>query len=298
MPELPDIVVYIEALTRRIAGVPLQAVRLGSPFVLRSVDPPLAALHGHRVERITRMGKRIVLHLESDDYLIVHLMIAGRLRWHPPGVPVPQKRGLAAFDFPDGSVLMTEASTRQRASIHAVHGADRLAALDPGGIEVLDTDLDGFVEALTREHHTIKRSLTDPHIVSGIGNAFSDEILHAARVSPLALTSKLDPDAFERLFRATRETLMTWTDKLRDAVGDGFPDKVTAFKDGMAVHGRYRRPCPVCGAPVQRIRYAANEVNYCAGCQTGGRVLADRAMSRLLKTDWPRSLDEWETRFG
>ena len=298
MPELPDITVYVEALERRVLGRTLERVRVVSPFLVRSVDPPLADAHGRAVRSVRRLGKRIVLGLEGDLFLVIHLMIAGRLRWKAPGVKIPRRNGLAAFDFPDGSVLFTEASRKQRASLYLVRGEAALREHDPGGIDVFQATLDEFAAALTRERHTLKRTLTDPHVFSGIGNAYSDEILHAAQLSPLALTTSLEPAEIQRLYDAVRQTLKAWTDRFRTEIGAGFPDKVTAFREGMAVHGRYRQPCPVCGAPVQRIRYAENEVNYCATCQTGGKVLADRGMSRLLKADWPRSLDEWEARFG
>jgi len=298
MPELPDIIVYNEALESYVFDSPIEKLRIGSPFVVRSVEPPIGEVEGKRVRGIERLGKQIVLSLETELYLVLHLMIAGRLRWKKLGIAIPKKRGLAAFDFPDGSLLFTEASTRQRASIHLVRGSDALQQFDRGGLEVLEADLDTFKAAITRENHTLKRALTDPTILSGIGNAYSDEILHRARLSPLALTSKVTEEEIERLFHATRHTLTDWTERLRQRAGDAFPDKVTAFHPEMAVHGRYREPCPVCDAPVQRIRYAQNEVNYCAQCQTDGRVLADRAMSRLLKNDWPRSLDEWEGRMG
>jgi formamidopyrimidine-DNA glycosylase len=298
MPELPDIVLYCEALERFAAGHPIEQVRVRSPFVVRSVDPPIQSLEGLEVRNARRLGKRIALELEDDHFIVFHLMIAGRLRWKNRGVTVPKKRGLAAFDFPHGSLLMIEASTQQRAAIHVLHGSPALAAHDPGGLEVLEADLEAFKLAVSRERHTLKRTLTDPRILSGIGNAYSDEILHAARLSPLQLNTNLGGAEIERLYHATRETLTVWTDRLRKELGDGFPDKVTAFHEGMAVHGRYREPCPVCGSPVQRIRYAQNEANYCATCQTGGRVLADRAVSRLLKDDWPRSLEEWEARLG
>ena len=298
MPELPDLVVYCEALERFAAGHRVEAVRVRSPFVVRSVDPPMQAIEGLEVRDARRLGKRIALGIENDHFLVYHLMIAGRLRWKKRGVTVPKKRGLAALDFAHGSLLMTEASTQQRASLFLVLGEDALAAHDPGGLEVLGATVDTFRTAITRERHTLKRTLTDPRILSGIGNAYSDEILHAAKLSPLQLSTNLDEEEIERLFHATCDTLTTWTDRLRADVGDGFPDKVTAFRAGMAVHGRYREPCPVCASPVQRIRYAQNEANYCANCQTGGRVLADRALSRLLKDDWPRSLDEWEARLG
>jgi formamidopyrimidine-DNA glycosylase len=298
MPELPDITVYVEALERHVERQVLERIRVVSPFVVRSVDPPLSAAHGKTVTGVSRLGKRIVLGLDDEFFLIIHLMIAGRLRWKPVGVKVPKRNGLAAFDFPNGSVLFTEASRKQRASLHLVRGAAALREHDPGGIDVMAASAEQFRAALTRERHTLKRTLTDPHVFSGIGNAYSDEILHAARLSPLALTTALEPDEIGRLYRATQATLALWIDRLRVEIGAGFPDKVTAFRSEMAVHGRYRQACPACGAPVQRIRYAENEVNYCATCQTGGKVLADRGMSRLLKADWPRSLDEWEARFG
>jgi formamidopyrimidine-DNA glycosylase len=298
LPELPDVVVYLEALAPRTVGVRLDQIRIASPFVVRTVDPPIDSLAGRTVIALLRLGKRIVFQFEPDDYLIIHLMIAGRLRWKRPDTALPKRNGLAAFDFPAGTLLFTEASRQHRASLHLVRGLEALAHHDPGGLEALDANLDEFSTALTRENHTLKRALTDPRILSGIGNAYSDEILHAARLSPLKLTSTLSAEQIARLHRATQETLLQWIERLRTEVGEGFPDKVTAFREEMAVHGRYRRPCPSCGAPVQRIRYAANEVNYCAGCQTGGKLLADRAMSRLLKKDWPRSLDDWESRFG
>ena len=298
MPELPDVTIYVEALERRVLGAPLEALRVGSPFVLRSVDPALSELPGRLVIRVRRLGKRIVLALEPDLFVVIHLMIAGRLRWREHGAAVPRGRGLAALDFAAGTVLLTEEGKKHRAGLWLVRGASGLAAHDPGGLEPLESSAAGFGAALTRERHTLKRALTDPHIVSGIGNSYSDEILHAARLSPLQLTTNLDPGEIERLHAATRTKLTEWTNRLRAEVGDGFPEKVTAFRAGMAVHGRYREPCPVCGDPVLRIRYAENEVNYCATCQTGGKVLADRAMSRLLKEDWPRSIDEWERRMG
>jgi len=297
MPELPDVTVYVEALERRVLNVRLDGVRVGSPFVLRSVEPPPAEAAGRVVTRVRRLGKRVVLGLDPDLFLVIHLMIAGRLRWRKRGVALPKRRGLAAFDFESGTVLFTEEGTTHRAGLWLVRGDDALAAHDPGGVDPLGISLESFREALVRERHTLKRTLTDPRVFSGIGNAYSDEILHAARLSPLQLTTNLADDEITRLYAATRGTLETWTSRLRDEVGDGFPEKVTAFRDGMAVHGRYRQPCPACASPVQRIRYAENEVNYCATCQTGGRVLADRAMSRLLREDWPRSIDEWEGRF-
>jgi len=296
MPELPDIVMYLEALQSRVVGERLERLRIASPFLLRSVDPRPEDLAGRSVRRLGRLGKRIVFGFDDEYFVIVHLMIAGRLRWKPPGAPIPGRLGLAAFDFPSGTLLLTEAGSKHRASLYIARGAAGLAAHDPGGIDVLTADLPAFQAALTRESHTLKRALTDPRLFSGVGNAYSDEILHAARLSPLKLTSQLSAEEVERLYNATRDTLRAWIERLRAATGDAFPERVTAFRDEMAVHGRYRKPCPVCGSPVQRIRYAANEVNYCATCQTGGRVLADRALSRLLQEDWPRSLEEWEAR--
>ena len=294
MPELPDITVYIEALDRRIRGRPLRGVRLASPFLLRSVDPPMAAVEGKRVARFRRIGKRIAIGLEDDLWLVIHLMIAGRLRWRAPGAKLAGRHALAAFDFDDGALVFTEAGSKKRASLHLVRGEAALRDHDPGGLEVLDADPEAFRAALTEHQHTLKRALTDPRIFSGIGNAYSDEILHAARLSPLTMTQALTAEQVDRLYRATRETLVRWTEILRRQVGDGFPEKVTAFHEGMAAHGRYRQPCPDCGAPIQRIRYADNETNYCARCQTDGQLLADRALSRLLKKDWPRTLDELE----
>jgi len=298
VPELPDVTIYVEALARHVLGAPLERLRIGSPFALRSVEPPVAEAEGRRVVGVRRLGKRVVLALEPDRFLVIHLMIAGRLRWRPKGATLPRGRGLAALDFPAGTVLFTEEGKQHRAGLWYVHGESALAAHDPGGIEPLAADPQAFRAALLRERHTLKRTLTDPHIFSGIGNAYSDEILHAAGLSPLQLTTNLDEGAIGRLHDATQLVLTSWTDRLRAETGDGFPEKVTAFREGMAVHGRYRQPCPVCGSPVQRIRYAENEVNYCARCQTGGRVLADRGLSRLLKEDWPRSLDEWEAKLG
>jgi len=294
MPELPDIVVYLEALGPRVVGRPLEALRIPSPFLLRTVDPPVADVTGRVVQELRRLGKRIVFRLDDDYFIVLHLMIAGRLRWQPRGAAIPRRYGLAAFDFPNATLLLTEASKQQRASIHLARGARALAALDRGGLEVLEADLSAFQETLARERHTLKRALTDPRLFSGIGNAYSDEILHAARLSPLQLTSTLTNEEVARLHQATRATLRAWIERLRAETGDGFPEKVTAFREGMAVHGRYRKPCPVCGSAVQRIRYAENEVNYCPTCQTGGRLLADRALSRLLKASWPRHIDDLE----
>ncbi len=296
MPELPDIVVYLEALQSRVVGERLERLRIASPFLLRSIEPRPEELAGRVVRRVARLGKRIVFGFDDDYFVILHLMIAGRLRWKQPGAPIPGRLGLAAFDFPAGTLLLTEAGSKHRASLYLARGAAGLAAHDPGGIDVLPADLGAFRATLTRESHTLKRALTDPRLFSGVGNAYSDEILHAAKLSPLKLTTQLTAEEVERLHHATRDTLLTWIERLRKATGNGFPEGVTAFREEMAVHGRYRKPCPVCGSPVQRIRYAENEVNYCATCQTGGRVLADRALSRLLQEDWPRSLEEWEAR--
>jgi formamidopyrimidine-DNA glycosylase len=298
VPELPDVVIYLEALRQRILGQAIAKFRFASPFVLRSVDPPASDLIGKHVRELRRLGKRLVFGLEHDYFIVIHLMIAGRLRWRDAGAAIPGKLGLAAIDFPNGTLILTEASGKKRASMHFVRGAEGLAAHNRGGLEPLEISLAQFREALTRESHTVKRALTDPRTFSGIGNAYSDEILHAAKLSPLALTSKLEDEAIERLYQATRTTLSTWVERLRAQTGDAFPEGVTAFRAEMAVHGRYKQPCPVCGAPIQRIRYADNEVNYCAHCQTGGHVLADRSLSRLLRQDWPRSLDEWEAEVG
>ena len=292
MPELPDITAYIEALESRIVGQPLERVRIPKPFLLRSVDPPISAANGRRVIGIRRMGKRIVLELEDDLFLVIHLMIAGRLRWVPAGAKVTGKLGLAAFDFPNGTLILTEAGSKRRASLWLVRGEKSLAQFDRGGLEVLDADIEQFTERLARENHTLKRSLTDPRLFSGIGNAYSDEILHRARLSPVKHTNRLTGEEIKRLFDATRAILVEWTDRLRRESGNDFPAKVTAFREEMAVHGKYRKPCPVCGTPVQRIRYADNETNYCPRCQTDGKLLADRALSRLLKQDWPKSIDE------
>ena len=296
MPELPDVTVYVESLRRQVEGRSLDRIRLRSAFVLRSVEPPLNCAHGARVVSVMRLGKRIILQLEQERFLVLHLMIAGRLRWREPSAPIPKGNGLAAFDFANGTLLFTEAGRRKRASMHFVAGRDALHAFDRGGLEVLQADLGQFRDALTAENHTLKRALTDPRILSGIGNAYSDEILHRARLSPFKQSQSLSEEEFVRLYEACSETLQTWTARLREAVGDGFPEKVTAFRSGMAVHGRYRQPCPRCGNPVQRIVYAQNEANYCATCQTGGRLLADRALSRLLKANWPKTLEELEER--
>ena len=292
MPELPDITVYLDALAPRVLGHVLERVRLVSPFVLRSVDPPLEACHGARVAALRRLGKRIVIALDGELFIVVHLMIAGRLQWRAGAPKLARRRTLAAFVFDSGTLTLTEAGTKRRASLYLVRGEAALAAFDRGGLEVLETGADRFAARLRSENHTVKRALADPRLFSGIGNAYSDEILHRARLSPMLLTSRLDDEQVARLFDATRATLREWIARLRDEAGNGFPEKVTAFRDGMAVHGRYRQPCPVCGEPVQRIRYADNETNYCARCQTGGRLLADRGLSRLLKDDWPRSLEE------
>lgn len=294
MPELPDITVYIEHLERRIRGATLEGVRFATPFFLRSVDPPVAEAIGRKVSGLARIGKRIAVGLEGDLHLVVHLMIAGRLRFRDRGAAIPGKVGLAALDFSTGTLVVTEASTKKRASLHVVRGSDGLRALDPGGIEPLEADLAAFREALLRESHTLKRSLTDPHLFSGIGNAYSDEILHRARLSPVRLASRLTDAEIARLHEATQATLRLWLDRLREEAGDAFPEKVTAFREGMAVHGRYGKPCPDCGAPVQRIAYAENECNYCATCQTEGKLLADRSLSRLLRDDWPRTLEQLE----
>jgi formamidopyrimidine-DNA glycosylase len=294
MPELPDITVYIEALDARITGQTLVRVRLASPFLLRTIDPPLSAAQGRKVRTLRRVGKRIAIGLEEDLWLVLHLMIAGRLHWRERGAKLARKNTPAAFDFSNGSLVLTEAGSQKRASLHLVSGEDNLRALDPGGIDVLEARLADFSAALTSANHTLKRALTDPRTFSGIGNAYSDEILHRARFSPVALTQKLSKDDVQRLFDATKATLLDWIDRLRAEAKGEFPEKVTAFREGMAVHGRYGKPCPTCGAKVQRIRYAANETNYCARCQTGGRLLADRALSRLLREDWPRTLEELE----
>jgi formamidopyrimidine-DNA glycosylase len=296
VPELPDVTVYIEALERRILGARLERVRLLTPFLLRSVDPPLSEAAGRTVTGLRRLGKRLVIVLEGDLFLVIHLMIAGRLHWRPAGAKPPGKIGLAAFDFSTGTLVMTEAGTKKRASLDLVRGEAALAAHDPGGLEVLDADLGAFRAALTAENHTLKRVLTDPRVLSGIGNAYSDEILHRARLSPVKQSRALSDEEVGRLHAATRAVLTEWIERLRAQAGEGFPEGVTAFRPEMAVHGRYGKPCPDCGAPVQRIVHADNETNYCARCQTGGRMLADRSLSRLLHADWPRTLDEWERR--
>lgn len=294
MPELPDIVVYIDCLHPRVVGKTLDRIRIANPFLLRSVDPPLSEAEGKTVRGLRRLGKRIVFELDGDLHLVLHLMIAGRLQWKPVGTMPPGRIGLAAFDFDSGTLILTEAGTKRRASLHFVRGVDRLAEHQPGGLEVLDATLAQFRDALARENHTLKRSLTDPRLFSGIGNAYSDEILHRARLSPLTWTTRLTKEESARLFKATRETLTEWVERLRAEAGNGFPEKVTAFRKEMAVHGKFQQPCPVCGTAVQRIAYAENETNYCPRCQTGGKVLADRALSRLLKGDWPASIEEWE----
>jgi formamidopyrimidine-DNA glycosylase len=294
MPELPDIASYITALEPRVVGQPLQRVRLQSAFLLRTADPPLADVEGRIVRELCRLGKRIAIGLENDLWLVLHLMIAGRLHWRSSEAKLAGRQTLAAFDFPNGSLVLTEAGSKRRASLHVVRGEESLRSFDAGGIDVFSSDLDSFRAALTAENHTLKRALTDPRLLSGIGNAYSDEILHAAQLSPLALTQKLQPPEWERLFAATRQTLAFWIDRLRAEANAAFPEKVTAFRTGMAVHGRYDEPCPRCGDKVLRIRYADKETNYCARCQTGGRVLADRSLSRLLGSDWPRTLEELE----
>ena len=294
MPELPDITAYLAALESRILGQPLERIRLASPFLLRTVHPPLQELEDRTVHKLRRIGKRIAIGVNGDLWLVLHLMIAGRLHWRPPSVKLAGRNSLAAFDFPDGSLVLTEAGSKRRASLHVLSGEGGLRSVDPGGVEIFDCDLNSFRAALTAENRTLKRALTDPRMVSGIGNAYSDEILHAAQLSPITLTHKLAPVEWERLFAAARAVLTFWIDRLQAEAGTGFPEKVTAFREGMAVHGRYGQPCPRCGEKVLRIRYAENETNYCARCQTDGKVLADRALSRLLGSDWPRTLEELE----
>jgi formamidopyrimidine-DNA glycosylase len=292
VPELPDVAIYLEALQARVLDHTLEKIRLGNPFVLRTVEPAPADLAGKKVTSLRRLGKRIVFGFEDDLFLVIHLMIAGRFKWLAPGAKIPGKLGLAAFDFDNGTLVLTEAGSKRRASIHIVRGEAALREHDRGGLEPLEISLDQFSAALTRERHTLKRTLTDPHTFSGIGNAYSDEILHRARLSPVQLSTNLDAEEIERLYHATQNVLIEWIERLRAETGSGFPAKVTAFRPEMAVHGRYKQPCPVCGTPVQHIVYADNETNYCARCQTGGRLLADRALSRLLKGDWPKSIDE------
>ena len=294
MPELPDISAYITALESRILGQPLEQVRLASAFLLRTVDPPLASIEGRVVRELRRIGKRIAIGVEGDLWLVLHLMIAGRLHWRPPQAKLAGRNSLAAFDFPTGSLVLTEAGSKRRASLYVLRGEAALSSIDPGGVEIFSTDLEGFRAALTLENRTLKRALTDPRLISGVGNAYSDEILHAAQLSPIALTHKLKPGEWERLFAATRSTLTLWIDRLQIEAKKAFPEKVTAFRPEMTVHGRFGLPCPRCGEKVQRIRYADNETNYCARCQTGGKVLADRSLSRLLGSDWPRTLEELE----
>jgi len=298
MPELPDILLYLHALRPRVVGRRVSAVRLVSAFLLRSIDPPLASVEGRIVTDLHRLGKRVVFELERELFLVFHLMIAGRFRWRPAGASVPGKVGLIALDFDAGTLIMTEAGTKRQASLYVVQGREALERHNPGGLEVLNIDLATFVEALRRDNHTLKRALTDPHLFSGIGNAYSDEILHAARMSPFKQTAALTSEEAARLFDATRSVLSSWIDRLQSETGSDFPEKVTAFREGMAVHGRYGKPCPVCGSAVQRIAYASNEANYCVACQTGGRLLADRSLSRLLREDWPRTLEELERRRG
>ncbi|MGB7211084.1 MAG: DNA-formamidopyrimidine glycosylase family protein [Gemmatimonadales bacterium] len=298
MPELPDITLYVEALRARVAGAALEGIRLKSPFLVRTVTPPITDAPEHSVRTVSRLVKRIVFELEGERFLVLHLMIAGRLHWKPVGAKAPGRAGLAAFDFGTGTLTLTEAGTKRRASLHYVVGRDELRQFDRGGLEPLTATASQILERLRSENHTLKRALTDPRMLSGVGNAYSDEVLHRARLSPLRLTSKLSDEEGGRLGRALVSVLTEWTDRLREETGDAFPERVTAFRPDMAVHGRFRLPCPVCGTPVQRIRYAENETNYCPTCQTDGRLLADRAMSRLLKEDWPKSLDEMEERLG
>ena len=295
MPELPDITIYLEALSARVLGQALEALRIGNPFLIRTIEPGPSELTGRKIVRLSRLGKRIVTEFEGEIFLVLHLMIAGRLRWRERGAAIPGKFGLAAFDFPSGTVLLTEAGSKRQASIHIVRGAEAVRALDPKGLEVLDADLATFRARLTQSNHTLKRALTDPHIFSGIGNAYSDEILHAAKMSPMKMTSALSDEEIAALYDTTRATLLEWIRRLRDDAAGEFPEKVTAFRKDMAVHGRYGQTCPVRGSPEQRIVYATNEANYCSRCQTEGRLLSDRAMSRLLKQDWPKTLDELES---
>ena len=294
MPELPDITIYIEALQARLINQRLEKIRLGNPFLLRTFEPPIRAAEGKKIVGFERIGKRIVFQLEDELFLVFHLMVTGRFHWKKRGIAVPRKYGHAAFDFPMATLLLTEMGTKKRASLHLVHGRENLREHDPGGLEIFEAGLTSFEAALTRENHTLKRTLTDPHVLSGIGNAYSDEILHRAKLSPIKQTKQLSDDEIARLFQATRECMQEWIERLRQDTGNEFPERVTAFRDDMAVHGKYRKPCPICGAAVQRIVYAENETNYCAKCQTGGKLLADRSLSRLLKDDWPRTLEEME----
>jgi formamidopyrimidine-DNA glycosylase len=292
MPELPDVTIYVERLADRVLDERLERIRVSSPWVLRTYDPPLSAVEGRRVESVRRLGKRIVLGLETDLFVVIHLMVSGRLRWRDPGAAIPKRRGLAAFDFASGTVVLTEEGTKKRASLHIERGPDGVASHDRGGVEPMEMTVDDLAAALRSERHTLKRSLTDPRLISGIGGAYADEIMHRARLSPIVRTDRLEDGQIATLHAATREVLAEWTERLRTEVGDGFPEKVTAFHDAMAVHGKFGSACPVCASPVQRIVYASNETNYCPGCQTDGRILADRSLSRLLKEDFPRSLDE------
>lgn len=294
MPELPDISAYITALEARILGQTLQHVRIGSVFLLRTADPPLASVEGRTVQELRRIGKRIVIGADGDLWLVLHLMIAGRLHWKPPQAKLAGRNALAAFDFPNGTLTLTEAGSKRRASLYLLRGEEALRAIDPGGVEIFATDLEGFRAALSAENRTLKRALTDPRVISGVGNAYSDEILHAAQLSPITHTHKLQPEEWQRLFEVTRSTMTLWMERLQKDAAQSFPEKVTAFRPDMAVHGRFDQPCPRCGEKIQRIRYADNETNYCARCQTGGKVLADRSLSRLLGSDWPRTLDELE----
>jgi formamidopyrimidine-DNA glycosylase len=298
VPELPDILLYLRALEPRIVGQRVERVRLANPFLLRSVAPPLSAIEGRLVVGLRRLGKRVVVEADEQLFLVFHLMIAGRFRWKPPGATIPGKVGLLALDFENGSLILTEAGSKRQASLYVVQGEAALAQHDPGGLEVMEADVAAFAQTLRRGNHTLKRALTDPHLFSGIGNAYSDEILHSARLSPFKQTGGMSDEEVRRLYAATRLTLSQWTRRLQREAGNEFPEKVTAFREGMAVHGRYRQPCPDCGAPVQRVVYAANEANYCPNCQTGGRLLADRSLSRLLRDDWPRTLEELERRRG
>ena len=298
MPEYPDIIIYIERLNELLQGRPVQNVRIASPFLLRTFDPPIESIKSKIILNFERIGKRIVFVFEDELFLVLHLMIAGRLHWRDKNFKIPAKIGLAAFDFPNGTLLLTEAGINKRASLHLIKGRLELSTFDQGGLEILDASLLEFKKRIIRENHTLKRALTDPRLFSGIGNAYSDEILHRAKLSPVQLTQKMNDEQIERLFHATRDTLVKWTERLRSEAGDGFPEKVTAFREDMAVHGRFGKPCPTCGATVQRIRYADNETNYCPQCQTGGKLLADRSLSRLLKSDWPRNLEELEERYS